>query len=98
VVDYRVPLVSQVVLRSAYSAALPAAFLPRVAVADWRAVLRPCLPAALEQASHSSQYETRSVWVSSGPRELLEPTEPSSLQRVCSQAFPGDAPMVSQKH
>jgi hypothetical protein len=68
-VDCRVPLVSQVVLRSAYSAALPAAFLLRVAVADWLAVLQLCLPAALEQASHSTQCETRSVWVSSGQRE-----------------------------
>jgi hypothetical protein len=52
-VDFRVPLVSQLVLRSAYSAALPAAFLLRAAVDDWLAVLRLCLPVALEQASHS---------------------------------------------
>jgi hypothetical protein len=68
-VDCRVPLVSQVVLRSAYLAALPAAFLLRVAAADWLAVFRLCLPAALEQASHSSQCETRSASVSSGQRE-----------------------------
>lgn len=98
VADCRVPLVSRVVLRSAYSAALPAAFLLKVAAADWLAVLRLCLPAALEQASHSSRCETRSAWVSSAPRELLEPKAPSSSQPVCSQAFPGDAPMVSQEH
>jgi hypothetical protein len=68
-VDCRVPLVSQVVLHSACSAALPAAFLPRVAVADWLALLRLCSPVALERASHSTQCETRSVWVSSGQRE-----------------------------
>jgi hypothetical protein len=68
-VDCRVPLVSRVVLRSAYSAALPAAFLLRAAVADWLALLRLCLPAALERASHSTQCETRSVWVSSGQQE-----------------------------
>jgi hypothetical protein len=51
-VDCRVPLVSPVVLRSAYLAALPAAFLLRVAAADWLAALRLCLPAALERASH----------------------------------------------
>jgi hypothetical protein len=68
-VDCRVPLVSQVVLRSAYSAALPAAFLLRAAVADWLALLRLCLPAALERASRSTQCETRSVWVSSGQQE-----------------------------
>ena len=68
-VDCRVPLVSQVVQRSADLAALPAAFLLRVAVADSRAVLRLCSPAALERAWHSTQCETRSVWVLSGPRE-----------------------------
>jgi hypothetical protein len=68
-VDCHVPMVSPVVLRSAYLAALPAAFLLRVAAADWLAVLRVCLPAALEQASRSPQCETRSVWVSSGQRE-----------------------------
>jgi hypothetical protein len=52
-VDCHVPMVSPVVLRSAYLAALPAAFLLRVAAADWPAALRVCLPAALEQASHS---------------------------------------------
>jgi hypothetical protein len=52
-VDCRVPLVSPVVLRLAYLAVLPAAFLQRVAVADSRAVLRLCSLAALEQASHS---------------------------------------------
>jgi hypothetical protein len=69
VVDFHVPRVSQVVLRSAYLAALPAAFLLRAAAADWLAVLRLCLPAALELASHSTRCETRSVWVSSGQRE-----------------------------
>jgi len=68
-VDCRVPLVSQVVLRLAYSAALQAAFLLTVAVADWLAVLQLCSTAALERALHSTQCETRSVWVSSGPRE-----------------------------
>jgi len=68
-VDCRVPLVSPVVLRLAYLAVLPAAFLQRVAVADSRAVLRLCSPAALERALHSSQCETRSVWVSSGQQE-----------------------------
>ena len=68
-VDFRAPLVSPVVLRLAYLAVLPAAFLQRVAVADSRAVLRLCLPAALERALHSSQCETRSVWVSFGQRE-----------------------------
>jgi hypothetical protein len=68
-VDWRVPLVSQVVLRLAYSAALPGAFLLTVAVADWLAVLQLCSTAALERALHSTQCETRSVWVSSGPRE-----------------------------
>ena len=68
-VDCRVPLVSPVVLRLAYLAVLPAAFLQRVAVADSGAVLRLCSPAALEQASRSPQCETRSVWVSSGQRE-----------------------------
>jgi hypothetical protein len=68
-VDCRVPLVSPVVLRLAYLAVLPAAFLQRVAVADSRAVLRLCSLAALEQASRSPQCETRSVWVSSGQRE-----------------------------
>ena len=97
-VDCRVPLVSQAVPRSAYSAALPAGFLLRAAAADWLALLQLCLPAALVQASHSSQCETRSVWVSSGRQELLEPKEPSSLRLVCSQAFPEDAPMVSQQH
>ena len=68
-VDCRVPLVSPVVLRLAYLAVLPAAFLQRVAVADSGAVLRLCSPAALERALHSSQCETRSVWVSSGQQE-----------------------------
>jgi hypothetical protein len=68
-VDCRVPLVSPVVLRLAYLAALPAAFLLRVAAADSRAVLRLCSPAALERASRSPQCETRWVWVSSGQRE-----------------------------
>jgi hypothetical protein len=97
-VDCRVPLVSRVVLRSAYSAALPPAFLLTVAAADSPPVLRLCWPAALERASHSSQCETRSASVLSAQRELLEPTEPSSLRLVCSQAFPGDAPTVSQEH
>jgi len=60
-VDCRVPLVSPLVLRSAYLAALPAAFLLRVAAADWLAVLRLCLPVAPERALHSTQCETRSV-------------------------------------
>lgn len=68
-VDWRVPLASQEVLRSAYSAAPPAAFLPRVAAADWLAALRLCLPAVPGRASHSTQCETRSGWVSSGQRE-----------------------------
>ena len=97
-VDCRVPLVSPVVLRSAYLAALPEAFLLRAAAADWLAALRLCSPAALERAWHSTQCETRSVWVSFGQRELLEPTEPSSLRLVCLQAFPEDAPMASQEH
>jgi hypothetical protein len=96
--DYRAPLVFRVVLRSAWSAALPVASLPKAAVADWLALLLLCLPAALERASHSSQCETRSASVLSARRELLEPTEPSSLRLVCSQAFPGDAPTVSQEH
>jgi hypothetical protein len=97
-VDCRVPLVSQVAQRSADLAALPEAFLLMVAVADWLAVLRLCSTAALERALHSTQCETRSAWVSSGPRELLEPTEPSSLRQVCLQAFPEAARKVSQKH
>jgi hypothetical protein len=84
-VDFHVPPVSQVVLRSADSAALPAAFLLRVALADWLAALRLCLRAALEQASHSSQCETRSVWVLSGQQELLEAREPSLLRPACLQ-------------
>jgi hypothetical protein len=97
-VDCRVPLVSQAVLHSAWSAARPAAFLLRVAAADWLAVLRLYLPAALEQASRSSQCETRSASVSTARRELLAPKAPSSSQLVCSQAFRGDAPTVSQEH
>jgi hypothetical protein len=96
-VDCRVPLVSQTVQRSADLAALPEAFLLTVAVADWLAVLRLCSTAALERALHSRQCETHSAWVSSGPRELLEPTEPSSLRPVCLQAFPEAARKVSQK-
>jgi hypothetical protein len=96
-VDCRVPLVSQVVQRSADLAALPAAFLLTVAVADWLALLQLCSTAALERALHSTQCETRSVWVSSGPRELLEPREPSSLRPVCLQAFPEAARRVSQR-
>jgi hypothetical protein len=97
-VDCRVPLVSQVVQRSADLAALPEAFLLTVAVADWLALLQLCSTAALERALHSTQCETRSVWVSFGQRELLEPTEPSSLRPVCLQAFPEAARKVSQKH
>jgi hypothetical protein len=67
-VDCRVPLVSQVVQRSADLAVLPEAFLLTVAVADWLA-LQLCSTAAPERALHSTQCETRSVWVSSGPRE-----------------------------
>jgi hypothetical protein len=58
-----------VVQRSADLAALSAAFLLTVAVADWLALLQLCSTAALERALHSTQCETRSVWVSSGPRE-----------------------------
>ena len=97
-VDCRVPLVSPLVQRSADLAALPEAFLLTVAVADWLAVLRLCSTAALERALHSRQCETHSAWVSSGPRELLEPTEPSSLRPVCLQAFPEAARKVSQRH
>jgi hypothetical protein len=50
-----------VALRLAYSAALQVAFLLRVAVGGWLALPRLYLPAAPEQASHSSQCETRSV-------------------------------------
>ena len=78
VADYRAPLVSRVALRLAYSAALQVPFLLRVAVGDWLALPRLCLPAALERASHSPRCETSSVWVSYGQRESLEPTEPSS--------------------
>jgi len=53
-VDCRVPLVSQVELRSACWAAPLAAFLLRVAVADSRAALRLCWPVGLERASHSA--------------------------------------------
>src|ERR1700756_2197606 len=59
--DCCVALVFSLVLRSAYLAALPAAFLLRVAAADWLAVLQLCLPVAPERASHSTQCETRSV-------------------------------------
>jgi hypothetical protein len=98
VADCRAPLVFRVVLRSAWSVALPVASLPKVAVADWPGVLLLCLPAVLEQASHSSQCETRSASVLSARRELLERTEPSSLRLVCSQVFPEAAPMVSRGH
>jgi len=97
-VDCRVPLVSQVVLRSAGWAAPPAAFLLRAAVAGLRAALRLCWPAALERASHSSPCERQPGRASCGPQELLEPTEPSSLRPVCLQASPVDARKVSQKH
>jgi hypothetical protein len=53
-VDCRVPLVSQLELRSACWAAPLAAFLLRVAVADSRAALRLCWPVGLERASHSA--------------------------------------------
>jgi hypothetical protein len=96
-VDCRVPLVSQVVLRSADSAALPAAFLLRAAVADSRAALRLCWPVGLERASHSAWCERQPGRASCGPQELLEPTEPSSLRPVCLQASPVDAPKVSQQ-
>jgi len=96
-VDCRVPLVSQVVLRSAYSAALPTAFLLRAAVADSRAALRLCWPVGLERASHSAWCERQPGRASCGPQELLEPTEPSSLRPVCLQASPVDAPKVSQQ-
>ena len=95
--DCHVPLVSQAVPHSAWSAARPAAFPPKVAAADWQAVLRLCLPAAPEQASRSSRCETRSAWVLSAPQELLEPKAPSSSRLACSQAFPEDAPTVSQE-
>src|ERR1700745_3899812 len=58
-VDCRVPLVSQVVQRSADLAALPEAFLLTVAVADWLALLPLCSAGSLERGFSSAHCVKR---------------------------------------
>jgi hypothetical protein len=97
-VDWVALLVSRALPRSVCWAVLAAAFLLKVAVADWLPVLLLCSLAVRERASHSPRCETQPGRASCGQRELLEPKAPSSLRPVCLQASPVDVPMASQQH